>query len=200
MRKLKTNMRYLMQLRQSPSMVVPRAEASPCPWERAEQNTTLKKEKARHLMNPAKCSQYSHSPALWISIQMKLPGKEHCVETCSHFNEFCHSNMQYKRTQTRTQAWQFIWYNLSWKSLYYPLGRAAEAIVSEQSLSNYKLGLHDVNPAWHNSCHHTLTANVILKCSFTVRWPDSLSALPVARQMGSLGFSETRRAVYLRAF
>lgn len=31
MRKLKTNMRYLMQLRQSPSMVVPRAEASPCP-------------------------------------------------------------------------------------------------------------------------------------------------------------------------
>lgn len=31
MRKLKTNMRYLMQLRQSPSMLVPRAEASPCP-------------------------------------------------------------------------------------------------------------------------------------------------------------------------
>ena len=30
-RKLKTNMRYLMQLRQSPSMAVPLAEASPSP-------------------------------------------------------------------------------------------------------------------------------------------------------------------------
>lgn len=40
MRKLKTNMRYLMQLRQSPSMVVPRAEASPCPCEiTGEKNT-----------------------------------------------------------------------------------------------------------------------------------------------------------------
>lgn len=31
-KKLKMNMRYLMQLRQSPSILVPLAEASPCPW------------------------------------------------------------------------------------------------------------------------------------------------------------------------
>lgn len=39
MRKLKTNMRYLMQLRQSPSMVVPLAEASPCPCRITEKKT-----------------------------------------------------------------------------------------------------------------------------------------------------------------
>jgi len=32
MKKLKMNMRYLMQLRQSPSILVPLPEASPCPW------------------------------------------------------------------------------------------------------------------------------------------------------------------------
>lgn len=32
MKKLKMNMRYLMQLRQSPSMAVLLAEASPCPF------------------------------------------------------------------------------------------------------------------------------------------------------------------------
>ncbi len=31
-KKLKMNMRYLMQLRQSPSILVPLADASPCPW------------------------------------------------------------------------------------------------------------------------------------------------------------------------
>lgn len=51
MRKLKTNMRYLMQLRQSPSMVVPRAEASPCPCETTQPNWNH----AKHLRNAAKC-------------------------------------------------------------------------------------------------------------------------------------------------
>ena len=55
MRKLKTNMRYLMQLRQSPSMVVPRAEASPCPWEKKTTHNTT--QKTCHLMSPAKRSQ-----------------------------------------------------------------------------------------------------------------------------------------------
>lgn len=40
-------MRYLMQLRQSPSMVVPRAEASPCPCK-------TKRHQAKHLRDAAK--------------------------------------------------------------------------------------------------------------------------------------------------
>lgn len=101
MRKLKTNMRYLMQLRQSPSMVVPRAEASPCPWEKTTQNVALNESCRMLTVFPSSCNLNRHldETAKKIILSENL------------FTLLMSSATQTYDTHTHTLHCQFIWSN-----------------------------------------------------------------------------------------